>query len=267
MPIEQLIVLSIIQGLTEFWPVSSSGHLNLVHLLTKWEDQGPLIDVAVHIGSLFAVLIYFWRDIFMLGRAALDLVQRKYGPETQLLIYLIVASVPLLIFGFLLLKSGFYKHLRTVEVIAWANIVFAFVLWWCDKHPPAERRLEDTGWRDALTVGFAQILALIPGASRSGVTMSAARYLGFQRVEAARFAMLLAIPSILGLGLGTIYELYQSGDASLQSDAIFVGVLSFFTAFFSIWFMMELLKRMTMLPFVIYRLLLGVFLLSMIYVY
>ena len=265
MPIEQLIVLSIIQGLTEFWPVSSSGHLNLVHLLTNWEDQGPLIDVAVHIGSLFAVLIYFWRDIFMLGRAALDLVQRKYGPETQLLLYLIAASVPLLIFGFLLLEFDLYQHLRTLEVIAWANIIFAFVLWWCDKNPPAERRLEDTGWRDALTVGFVQILALIPGASRSGVTMSAARYLGFQRVEAARFAMLLAIPSILGIGLGTIYKLYQSGDASLQSDAIFVGVLSFFTAFFSIWFMMELLKRMTMLPFVIYRLLLGVFLLYVVY--
>ena len=265
MPIEQLIVLSILQGLTEFWPVSSSGHLNLVHLLTNWEDQGPLIDVAVHIGSLFAVLIYFWRDIFMLAQAALDLVQRRTGPETRLLLYLIAASVPLLICGFLLLKSGLYTHLRTVEVIAWANILFAFVLWWCDKHPPAERRLEESTWRDALTVGFAQILALIPGASRSGVTMSAARYLGFQRTEAARFAMLLAIPSIAGLGLGTIYELYQSDDAGLQSDAIFVAVLSFITAFFSIWFMMALLKHMSMLPFVIYRFILGGFLLALIY--
>ncbi len=267
MPIEQLIVLSIIQGLTEFWPVSSSGHLNLVHLLTKWEDQGPLIDVAVHIGSLFAILIYFWRDVFMLGRAALDLMQRKYGRETQLLLYLIVASLPLLIIGFFIFVTGLYEQLRTAAVIAWANIVFALLLWWCDKYSTAERHLEETTWRDALTVGFVQIFSLIPGASRSGVTMSAARYLGFQRVEAARFAMLLAIPAILGLGFGMIYELYQSGDASLQSDAIFVGVLSFFTAFFSIWFMMELLKRMSMLPFVIYRLLLGVFLLGMIYVY
>lgn len=266
MPIEQLILLSIIQGLTEFWPVSSSGHLNLVHLLTNWQDQGPLIDVAVHFGSLFAVLIYFWRDIVMLLQACWDLVRARFTAQTQLLIYLIVASLPLLILGFVLLKTGLYKHLRTVEVIAWANIIFALVLWWCDVYPPVKRRVEESTWRDALIIGGAQVIALIPGASRSGITMSAARYLGFKRTEAARFAMLLAIPSILGLGLGTVYELYQSGDTSLQSDAIFVGVLSFFTALFSIWFMMELLKRMTMLPFVIYRLLLGGFLLAMIYI-
>ena len=265
MPIEQLIILSIIQGLTEFWPVSSSGHLNLVHLLTKWEDQGPLIDVAVHFGSLFAVLIYFWRDVVMLTRAFFDLIRARFTPQTQLLIYLIVASIPLMILGFIMLKTGIYKQLRTVEVIAWANIIFAIVLWWCDEFPPVKRTVEETRWRDALYVGAAQVLALIPGASRSGITMSAARYLGYKRTEAARFAMLLAIPSILGLGLGTVYELYQSGDASLQSDAIIVGILSFFTALFSIWFMMALLKRMTMLPFVIYRLLLGGFLLSLIY--
>lgn len=266
LPIEQLLILSIIQGLTEFWPVSSSGHLNLVHLLTNWQDQGPLIDVAVHFGSLFAVLIYFWRDIAMLLKAAGNLLLGRFSRETQFLIYLVVASIPLLIAGFLLLKSGYYKELRTIQVIAWANIIFAFVLWWCDKNPPMTRKLEDITWKDALFVGLSQIIALIPGASRSGITMSAARYLEFNRVEAARFAMLLAIPSILGLGLGTVYELVQSGDASLQTDAIFVGVLSFLTALFSIWFMMALLKRMSMMPFVIYRFILGAALLAFIYV-
>lgn len=267
LPIEQLLILSIIQGLTEFWPVSSSGHLNLVHLLTNWQDQGPLIDVAVHFGSLFAVLIYFWRDIVHLLKAAGNLLLGRFDKDTRFLIYLVVASIPLLIAGFILLKSGYYKDLRTIEVIAWANIIFAFVLWWCDANPPMVRKLEDITWKDALFVGFSQIIALIPGASRSGITMSAARYLEFDRVEAARFAMLLAIPSILGLGLGTVYELVQSGDASLQSDAIFVGVLSFLTALFSIWFMMALLKRMSMLPFVIYRFILGAALLGFIYAY
>lgn len=265
MPLEQLLLLSIIQGLTEFWPVSSSGHLILVPLLTKWQDQGALMDVAVHFGSLFAVLIYFWRDVAMLLRACLDLVRARFNKETQLLLYLIVASIPLMIFGFILLKTGLYKQMRTIEVIAWANIVFAIVLWWCDEFPPTARRVEETTWRDALIVGFSQVIALIPGASRSGITMSSARYLGYSRTEAARFSMLLAIPSILGLSLGTVYELYKTGDASLQSDAIFVGILSFFTALLSIWFMMALLKRMTMLPFVIYRLILGSFLLVMIY--
>lgn len=266
MPIEQLIILSIIQGLTEFWPVSSSGHLNLVHLLTNWQDQGPLIDVAVHFGSLFAVLIYFWRDIVMLLKAAGKLVTARFDDDTRLLLYLIVASIPLMIAGFVMLKTGIYKEMRTLEVIAAANIIFALVLWWCDEKPPVRKTVEETTLKDALIVGLTQIVALIPGASRAGVTMSAARFLEFKRVEAARFSMLLAIPSILGLGLGTIYELYQSGDAGLQSDAIFVGVLSFFTAFFSIWFMMALLKHMTMLPFVIYRLLLGGFLIAFIYI-
>lgn len=267
MPVEQLLILAIIQGLTEFWPVSSSAHLNLVHLLTNMQDQGPLIDVAVHFGSLFAVLIYFWRDIVMLMRALGDLLRARFSKEALLLLYMILATIPLMIIGFILLKSGIYKQLRTIEVIAWANIVFAIVLWWCDKNPPLVRKLEDATWKDALFVGAAQVLSLIPGASRSGVTMSAARYLEFNRVEAARFSMLLAIPAILGLGLGTVYELYKSGDAALQSEAIFVGVLSFLTALFSIWFMMALLKRMTMLPFVVYRLILGVALLGYMYVY
>lgn len=265
MPIEQLIVLSIIQGLTEFWPVSSSGHLNLVHLLTKWPDQGPLLDVAVHLGSLFAVLIYFWRDVGNLIRAAFDILRARTGPHTQLLIFLVVASIPLMIMGFILHKTGIYERMRTVEMIAWANIIFAIILWWSDEFPPVKRTLSETSWRDVWYIGAAQMFALIPGASRSGVTMSAARYLGFKRTEAARFAMLLSIPAILGAATLAGLDVVSSGNASLQSDAIFVTVLSFFTALFSIWFMMALLKRMSMLPFVIYRLLLGGFLLSLIY--
>lgn len=262
MPIEQLILLAIVQGLTEFWPVSSSAHLNLVHLLTNWQDQGPLIDLALHIGTLFAVMIYFWRDVRMLFVALIDLLRARFNRETQILFYLIVASIPLMIVGFLVLTTGFYESLRTLEVIAAANIIFALVLYWCDKNPPAQRKFEEITWRDALIVGTSQILALIPGVSRSGIALSSARYLEFNRTEAARFAMILSIPAILGLGLGTVYKLYESGDASLQSDAIFVGVLSFLTAFFAIWFMMALLRHMTMLPFVIYRLVLGVVLLG-----
>lgn len=266
MPIEQLLILSIIQGLTEFWPVSSSGHLNLVHLLTKWEDQGPLIDVAVHFGSLFAILIYFWRDILNLWYGAWDLVRGQMTKDTKLLIYLIVASIPLMIFGYILHKTGIYKQLRTTEVIAWASIIFGLVLWVCDAYSPTKRTVEDTTWRDTFTIGFAQVLALIPGTSRSGVTMSAARYLGFKRTEAARFAMLLSIPAILGAASLAIFDLREIGDTSLQSDAIFAGVLSFITALLSIWFLMALLKHMTMLPFVIYRVLLGVVLLVTLYV-
>ncbi len=265
MPIEQLILLAIIQGLTEFWPVSSSAHLNLVHLLTNWQDQGPLIDVAVHFGSLFAVLIYFWRDVAMLLRVLMDLLTARLTPSARLLLYLIAASIPLMIVGFVVFTTGVYEHLRTIEVIAAANIIFAVVLWWADKNPPQRRSFQDITWRDALIVGGSQVLAIIPGVSRSGITISAARFLEFERTEAARFSMILAIPAVLGLGTGAMLKVYDSGDAALQADAIFVFVLSFFTALFAIWFLMALLRHMTMLPFVIYRLVLGAALLGFVF--
>ena len=236
-----------------------------MHLLTNWQDQGPLIDVAVHFGSLFAVLIYFWRDVVMLLKALGDLLMARLTPAARLLLYLIGASIPLMVVGFLVFTTGAYEHLRTLEVIATANIIFALVLWWCDNNPPARRRFQEITWRDALIVGGSQVLAIIPGVSRSGITISAARFLEFERTEAARFSMILAIPAVLGLGTGAMLKVFDSGDAALQADAIFVFVLSFFTALFAIWFLMALLRHMTMLPFVLYRLLLGVFLLGIVY--
>lgn len=265
MPIEQLIALALIQGLTEFLPISSSGHLNLLHLLTAWEDQGPLMDVAVHVGSLFAVLLYFWRDVVDLLVGLFDLVRGKLSEKSRFLLYLIVATLPVIVFGFILLKSGIIHELRTLPVIAWANMIFAVVMLVADRAGALTREMKSTTLRDAMLIGAAQAIALIPGASRSGVTISMARYLGFGRIDAARLSMLLSIPTILGLGAATAYELYGTGDLALQSDALTAAGLSFVSAFISIWFMMALLKRMTLLPFVAYRLILGAALLGWIY--
>jgi undecaprenyl-diphosphatase len=266
MPIEQLLILAIVQGLTEFWPISSSAHLIIVpNFVAGWSDQGPLIDVAMHVGSLFAVIIYFHREVRALLRGALALLSGRMSKEARVLWYLIAASLPLLVIGFALLKSGYYDSLRSLEVIAWANLVFAVLLLVIDEWFDADRHIGNLRLPGAMFIGLAQVLALIPGASRAGITMTAGRYLRMERPEAARFAMLLAIPSILGLGAGSGLELYRAGGtASLEQGAIAAG-LSFAAAFAAIWLMMALLERMSMLPFVVYRLALGGFLFVIVY--
>ncbi len=265
MPFDQLVILAIVQGLTEFLPVSSSGHLNLVHLLTTWEDQGPLMDVAVHVGSLFAVMIYFWRDMVMFLGAVWSLVRGKITPEVRMLLLLIVASIPVFAVGAVVLKLDLMTSLRTLPVIAWANLIFAVVLLVSDRVGMTIRRVEHITMKDALLVGLAQAVSIIPGTSRAGITVSMARFLGYERREAARFSMLLSIPTILGLGVAVGYQLYDAGDLKVQNDAIYGGAMAFASALISIWFMMALLKRTTLLPFVIYRIVLGGILLGFIY--
>jgi undecaprenyl-diphosphatase len=265
MPIEQLITLAIIQGITEFLPISSSGHLIMIPALTGWTDQGPLVDVAVHVGSLVAVLIYFWRDVLMLLAGLGQLLRGRLTPEARLLLMLAVASLPVLVAGYLLVRSGYVSDLRTLAVIAWANLGFAVVLWIADGMGLTIRRVEHTSWFDAIMVGLAQVCSLVPGASRAGVTMTMARFLGFERADAARLSMLLSIPTILALGGATAYELYGSGDFALQEGAIIAAALSCLAALIAIWMMMAILRRATMFIFVAYRLALGIVLLAFIY--
>jgi undecaprenyl-diphosphatase len=264
-PFDQLVILAIVQGLTEFLPVSSSGHLNLVHLLTDWEDQGPLIDVSVHVGSLLAVLIYFWRDVVMLLRGAWHAARGRFTPEAKILALLIVSSMPIFAIGFVVLKLGLLESMRTLEVIAWANLAFAFALLFGDRIGMTVRRVEHMSLFDAIAVGLAQVISVVPGASRAGVTITMARLLGYERREAARFSMLLSIPTIVGLGLATAYELHGSGDLVLQADAAIGAIMAAGAALLSIWAMMALLKRTSLLPFVIYRVVLGGLLLGLIY--
>jgi undecaprenyl-diphosphatase len=262
---DQLVVLAIIQGLTEFLPVSSSGHLNLLHLLTNYPDEGPAIDVAIHVGSLVAVMAYFWRDMLFLLSGLRDVVFFRRSEAARLILLLALASVPLAIVGFIMLKSGLVDAVRSLEVIAWTTIIFGLVLWACDAIGSRTRAFSQIGIPDAVWVGLAQCVALIPGVSRSGITMSAARALGFERTEAARFSMLLAIPAILATGAGVAMDLKDGQAAIIAGDALAAAGLSAVAAFISIWFMMALLRRTSMTPFVIYRLALGVVLLWLAY--
>ena len=254
-----------IQGLTEFLPVSSSGHLALVPHVLGWPDQGMVIDIAVHVGTLGAVMVYSWRDIGGMAAGLVRAVQGRQDPGLRLVMLLVVGSLPVVVAGYLVSRY-LGDAFRSIEVIAWSTIGFGVVLGIADRVGMTIRRIEHMNHGTALFIGFAQVLALIPGASRSGVTMTAARFLGFERADAARFSLLLGIPAILGAGTLGGLKLYRAGDVSLGLDAAFAAGVAFVAALISITVMMAWLRRAGFMPFVIYRLILGGALLVWLYI-
>ena len=256
MELLQIIVISIVQGITEFLPISSSGHLVLAPVVAGWPDQGLLIDVAVHVGTLGAVIAYLWRDVWSLLRGLVRIGRGTRDPDVRLLWFLVVATIPVVIAGFLLHLWG-GDGLRSAAVIGWATLLFGIVLYFADRFGPNLRNMVDMKLGIAFTIGLAQVLALVPGTSRAGITIIAARMFGYERREAARFSMLLSIPTIIAAGALATLDLIESGDASLQADALLAAALSFATAFVAIVAMMGWLRRASFTPFVVYRILLG----------
>ncbi len=262
MPLVQLIVLAIIQGITEFLPISSSAHLILAPLAVEnWADQGPLIDIAAHVGSLFAVLAYFRDETTMLFRGGVDALRFRESSDRSLFLYIAGATIPILIAAGIVVSLDVMQMLRSPTVIGAASIIFGMLLWHADRAPSVKEGLDRITWRETLTIGAAQMLAIIPGVSRSGVTMTAGRYLGWTRTEAARFSMLLAIPTISAFGAFAGLELVQDGAQASLSAAGIVAVLSFATAFAAIAVFMRLTHKMSFTPFVVYRVILGIILL------
>ena len=259
-----IVVLALVQGITEFLPISSSGHLILVPTLTGWPDQGLLMDVAVHVGTLGAVILYFWRDLWAMLSGLWRALRGKRDPGARLAGCVIVATVPVVVAGYLM-NRHMPGGLRSLAVIGWATLGFGVLLYMIDRVGMTVRRVEHLKMGDAVVIGLAQVLALIPGASRSGVTMTAGRLLGMERPDAARFSMLMSIPAILGAGTLKGLELYQAGDAALTSAVLTAAGIAFGAALIAITVMMAWLKRATFTPFVLYRIVLGGFLLSVAY--
>ena len=261
----QIVVLAVVQGLTEFLPVSSSGHLILVPLLTGWCDQGLALDVAAHVGTLLAVLTYFWRDIGRMIHGVVQLARGKRDPWAMMVLYLAIGTVPALIVGYLVDRYA-GTSLRSMELIGWTFVIFGIVLYIADKAGLTVRRLEHLRMGHAVVIGLAQAIAFIPGVSRSGITMVAGRLMGFERAEAARFSFLLSIPAIMAGGTWKGLQLAKTGSPEAIHDALLVCGLSALAGFLAIAFLMAWLKRSTFTPFVIYRLLFGGFLLYLVYV-
>ncbi|TVL46893.1 undecaprenyl-diphosphatase [Shewanella algae] len=263
----QVIILALIQGLTEFLPISSSAHLILPSQLLGWEDQGLAFDVAVHIGSLLAVVLYFRTEIItMLNAWFGSIFKGNHSAESKLAWWIILATIPAVVFGFMA-KDLVETYLRGPGVIAITTVVFGLLLWWSDKMARLELTEYQTGWRKALMIGFAQALALIPGTSRSGITMTAALMLGLNREAAARFSFLMSIPVILGAALLMGKALLDGGHV-IDWQALILGVvLSFVAAYTCIHLFLKIISKMGMLPFVLYRLALGALLCGFIFLW
>jgi undecaprenyl-diphosphatase len=249
--------LALLQGLTEFLPISSSAHLILLPQLMDWSDQGLAFDVSVHLGTLCAVLLYFRRDLIVMVRDWFgSLWHRKLTPDARLAWAVLWGTIPAGLTGFLF-SDDIEKHLRSPLIIAATTILFGVLLWWADSRRTESRDEHSLAWRDIVFVGIAQALALIPGTSRSGITITAGLMVGLSRQAAARYSFLLSIPIILAAGGLETRKLILSAMPvdwwSLGVGATVAGV----SAYLVIHYFLKLINRITMLPFALYRILLG----------
>lgn len=259
----QILVLALVQGLTEFLPVSSSAHLILVPVLTGWQDQGLAFDVALHLGSLAAVLIYFRDDILVMTRSwTQSLLTRRLDADARLAWAVILGTIPVGLAG-LAFDDIIEDTLRSPLYMAAGLIVFGLALGWADWKHRGQRDERQLTWKDVLFIGVAQAIALFPGTSRSGITITAALLLGLSRDAAARFSFLLSIPVItIACGLKTV-ELINSGGDTDWSAMLAGVVISGISAYLCIHYFLGFIKRIGMQPFVVYRIALGLLLILM----
>ncbi len=253
----QIIILAIVQGMTEFLPISSSGHLVLVPYFLDWTDQGLAFDVAVHFGSLAAVCIFFREDIKSLIFGGVQVLGGKVKtPESRMALAIALGTVPAAIAG-LAFASWIEVNLRDPAVIVYSLSGYGVLMWFADRLGRRERAIASVGYRDAIIIGCAQALALVPGTSRSGVTITAARILGFERQDAARFSFLLSAPVILLAAGYKFVELISSGTIVAWGQLGLGALVACAVAYVSIEFFMRVVTRVGLAPFAIYRLILA----------
>jgi len=256
MSISDILLLSFVQSATEFLPVSSSGHLILMEKF-GFSNQNLLMDISLHLGTLIAVLAFFYKDI-------LNILKNFYkkNQEQKLLFHLIVATIPACILGYFF-NDIIETTLRSPIIIAFTSIFYGCLLWAADKFFPSQKSIKDIGLKEALIIGCAQALALIPGTSRSGITMTSARFLGLNRVDSAKFSMLLSIPVI---ALGAFYMLFKNASNGALTPEIIsnlsIGIVSAgIFGLAAVWFLIRWLKTASFALFAIYRIILGIILL------
>jgi undecaprenyl-diphosphatase len=263
MPILHIAIVALIQGITEFLPISSSGHLILLPNLTGLADQGQAMDVAVHVGTLGAVILYFWQDVRRVLAGLPKVARRQIDDQNAwLALCLIISTIPVSVAGLAMKLTGLDDAVRSTTVVAWATIFFGLVLLWADRTGGHERDADSWSMKHALIMGLWQVIALIPGTSRSGITITGARQLGYKRHDAARLAMLMSIPTILASGLLLSAEVAAEMNTALARDAAIGAAFAFVAALGALHFMMRLLRSVSFTPYVIYRVILGVVLLG-----
>lgn len=271
MPLYYIIVLALVQGITEFLPISSSAHLLFVHaafndggLKDAWSED-LIMDLAVHVGTLLSVLLYFRKDVLKMFVGLRDIATGDSNSEkSRLLVNVLIGSIPVIIVGGIanVLEPAI---LRDLNVICFTTIVFGILLWWADKKYPSDRKVAQITRRDALLIGLAQVISLIPGTSRSGITMTAGRMLGLSRTESAHYSLLLAMIVTSGAGLLGVVRLINAENIALTTDALVAVLLSFIAGLATIIAMMRFLKTSSFAPFAVYRIGMGLILIWLIY--
>ncbi|MEP2782294.1 MAG: undecaprenyl-diphosphate phosphatase [Pseudoruegeria sp.] len=266
MSLLHLLLIAIIQGVTEFLPVSSSGHLILLPALTGLKDQGQVIDGAVHVGTLLAVMLYFRKDVLAAICGLPRLLTGKTDTEgSRLAFLLILATIPVILFGLFLALTGLDDAIRSIKTIGWTMLGFGIVLYFTDQKGGQTKTTANWSIKDALLLGLWQALALIPGTSRSGATISGARALGYKREDAAKISMLMSIPTIIASGTFIAGGVIADANVQAAKDGAIAALFAFLAALLALSLMMRLLKTVSFTPYVIYRIILGVVLLWVAY--
>jgi len=253
----QYFLIGIIQGFTEFLPISSSGHLVLFAKLTNWEDQGLFTDISVHFGTLFAVILYLRKEIYYLLS---DIFQFRIF-EDQIIFKIIISTFPAILLGYFI-YDYVSLYFRSIQLIAISSIVFAIILYFADKISIQAKSWQNITYKEAFVVGLFQVLAFIPGASRAGVTITGARFLGYDRSNAAKFSMVLSIPIIIASMTLSLINVFNEEQVAVNFYHSFsAAIVAFITALLSIIFLMHFIKKANFNIFIIYRIILGIILL------
>jgi len=249
----EILILSIIQGISEFLPVSSAAHLVLVSKYYAFTNQSLLIDICLHLGSLIAIIFYFRNDLF-------NFIKNK-----SFLIKILIGTIPIIPVGYILYQTGLIDQLRSLEVIGWMSLIFGILLYVSDRSKITKKI--DTAFtnKSAIFIGLFQILALIPGVSRSGITITSGRLLGFNRFDSAKISFFLSIPTLAAASLLGIYNIYKEGSTELNFLAIIAVIFSFIFSYITIALFLKFIQKFSLNIFIIYRIILSLFVLAIVY--
>ena len=249
----EIFLLSLIQGITEFLPISSSSHLIIFSNYTNFENQSLSIDISLHIGSFLAVITYFYKDLI------------SFFKNKQLFLKILIASIPVMFFGFLLVQTNLIDKLRNIEVIGWSTFIFGILLYLSDRYKLKKNISSDFNYKSAIFIGFFQILSLVPGVSRSGISITAARFLKFKRFDSAKISFLLSIPTLGAVSLFGLKNLLTNDDINISILNLVSIFLSYIFSLITINYFLKYIKNFSLSIFVIYRIILGLILLFFAY--
>ena len=249
----EILILAVIQGVSEFLPVSSAAHLVLVSEYYAFNNQNLLIDLCLHFGSLMAIIFYFRKDLF------------NFMKNKTFLIKILIGTIPIIPVGYILYQTGLINHLRNLEIIAWASLIFGILLYVSDKVKVTKKIDTEFTNKSAIIIGLFQVIALIPGVSRTGITITSGRLLGFNRFDSAKISFFLSIPTLAAASLLGIYNIYKVGSTELNFLAMIAVIFSFIFSYFTIVVFLNYIKKFSLNIFVIYRILLSLLLLFIAY--